>query len=211
MNSPAASDALGSPRKTRGRPRGVDVDARILEAAATVFASEGWRGFYFEAIAKAAGVGKSTIYLRWNNREELMVDVLRAYGHNWADPDTGDIREDLRGLALEYGRKLDGEGGPVGLRMFVESYMNPEYAAVAGALTQGAVADSHGIIRRAKRRGQLRADAPAAVILDSLLGAVMQHLTMVSPRVPGGLYSSPQGIAFVDRLVDTLLSAHEIS
>jgi len=206
MNSTAITDADGSsPRRNRGRPRAAEVDKRILRTALLVFAAEGWRGFYLEAVAKAAGVGKSTIYLRWSTREELIVDAFDAHGYQWVDADSGDIREDLRALALGYGRFMDSTDGPLGLRLFIEAYMNPEFAAVSATMRQTAVSDAHRIIRRAKRRGQLRPDVSAAVILDALFGGMMHHMSTAPPPASGGLYYSPAGIAFVSRLVDMLL------
>ena len=208
MVKPSVEDSdQEAPRRPRGRPRDVDVDARILRSAASVFAAEGWRGFTLEAVAKSAGIGKSTIYLRWANREDLIVDALAVHGHEWVDVDTGDVRRDLCAMALDYGRAMDDTDGPLGLRLFIETLMNPEFAAVSSTLRQGPVSVAHQVIRRAKRRGQLHRNASSAVILDGLLGGLMSHMSTVTPRVPGGLYHSTAGAVFVERLVDTLLDS----
>ena len=48
-----------------------------------------------ERIARTAGVGKATIYRRWEGKEELFVDVLRAMEP--ADPELPgtSVRDDL--------------------------------------------------------------------------------------------------------------------
>jgi AcrR family transcriptional regulator len=197
-------DAVGE--RPKGRPRDAAARDRILRAAIDVFSSEGWRGFSLEAVARAAGVGKSTMYLRWSSRDELITEVYGEYVHDWVDPDSGSVREDLRALATAFGRVVDTPDGPFGLRFMVEAYTNPEFAAISAALRRTSVADAHRVVRRAKRRGQVRGDVSAAVILDALFGGIIHHLTTVDTRSAGGLYTSPQGRAFIDRLVDVVLA-----
>ncbi len=61
------------PRK-RGRPRDPALDGRILAAAREVVAEGGVCSASITAIAERAGVGKPTVYLRWDNA----VDVVTA-------------------------------------------------------------------------------------------------------------------------------------
>ena len=49
----------------------------ILEAALTVFAERGYRPATMEAIAREAGITKGTIYLYFENKEELFVSMVR--------------------------------------------------------------------------------------------------------------------------------------
>lgn len=51
--------------------------ARILDAAAGQLLRYGYAKTTLEAVARAAGVAKGTLYLRWRTREELFVAVLR--------------------------------------------------------------------------------------------------------------------------------------
>jgi len=60
----------------RGRPRSSDVDKRILDATLTLLAEVGVEKISMETIATKAGVGKSSIYRRWKNKDDLILDAL---------------------------------------------------------------------------------------------------------------------------------------
>jgi AcrR family transcriptional regulator len=67
----------------RGRPRDPRRDRAILDAARTVVADKGFTGASMEAIAQLAGVGKDTLYRRWDSKEQLvqhLLTVLAAEG-----------------------------------------------------------------------------------------------------------------------------------
>lgn len=59
-----------------GRPRDPKADTSILDAARTLFSSEGYASVTMDAVAAAAGVGKQTIYRRWASKAELAIDAI---------------------------------------------------------------------------------------------------------------------------------------
>ncbi|NLH69638.1 MAG: TetR/AcrR family transcriptional regulator [Brooklawnia sp.] len=61
-----------------GRPRNDLADIKILQSALRLYGEAGWHGFNFTKIAAKAGVGKSSMYARWTEREELLIDAFRA-------------------------------------------------------------------------------------------------------------------------------------
>lgn len=88
-----AKSLLGSPRDIgeappagsirRGRPRDTAIDARILKSAAILFGRFGWGDFSIEKTAKHAGVSKATLYLRWVDKEALLLDALASTLPSW--------------------------------------------------------------------------------------------------------------------------------
>ncbi len=60
----------------RGRPRSVEADRAIAEAALDVLADQGIADFSVEAVAHRAGVGKATIYRRYAGRDEVLAAAL---------------------------------------------------------------------------------------------------------------------------------------
>jgi AcrR family transcriptional regulator len=60
----------------RGRPRDPRRGRAILDAARTVLADKGYTGASMEAIAHTAGVGKDTLYRRWDSKEQLVQHLL---------------------------------------------------------------------------------------------------------------------------------------
>jgi AcrR family transcriptional regulator len=63
-------------RVARGRPRDPATDAAILRAASELFTEGGIEDATIERIAKRACVARTTIYRRWSNREELLVEAI---------------------------------------------------------------------------------------------------------------------------------------
>jgi len=60
----------------RGRPRDPQVDEAILEAALDLFIEKGAQATSLEQIAKRAGVGKLSLYRRWESKEELLAAAI---------------------------------------------------------------------------------------------------------------------------------------
>ena len=60
----------------RGRPRDPERGRAILDAARVVLAERGFTGASMEAIAHTAGVGKDTVYRRWDSKEQLVQHLL---------------------------------------------------------------------------------------------------------------------------------------
>jgi len=76
LAGPSQADGLAPAR--RGRPRSEQADRAILAAAAEVLAERGLAGMSIEEVAARAGVGKATIYRRWNSRGTLALDAFLA-------------------------------------------------------------------------------------------------------------------------------------
>ena len=72
--------------------------SQVIESAVTLFAERGLEATSMDAIAKASGVSKATIYRHWPDKDSLCLEVL-AYLHGLdKEPpvfDTGDFRADL--------------------------------------------------------------------------------------------------------------------
>jgi AcrR family transcriptional regulator len=78
-----------------GRPRSTEAHQAILNATLELFADEGFDAMSIEAIAERAGVGKTTIYRRWDSKEDLMLDAARSLQAEFPIVDTGNLRDDM--------------------------------------------------------------------------------------------------------------------
>lgn len=95
--------AAAAPR--RGRPRSEAAEQAIVGAVLSLVE----KGFplaliSIEGIAAEAGVGKATIYRRWPNKEELLLDVLQRLDEPEPPVAPGSVRDALV-TALEYLRR----------------------------------------------------------------------------------------------------------
>ena len=73
-----------------GRPTASDVgklDAKIVAAATKLFLHDGYGATSIEAIAKAAGVSKRTLYHRYNDKSELFSAVMHQLIINVTPPE----------------------------------------------------------------------------------------------------------------------------
>ncbi len=86
----------------------------ILQAATTVFLSNGYLGTSMDEIAALARVSKQTVYKHFADKERLFVEIVTTTVNEISDPvyaevrdlaDSGDIAADLRDLGR---RLLDG-------------------------------------------------------------------------------------------------------
>jgi AcrR family transcriptional regulator len=185
--------------RTVGRPRDTSVDSKVIDATLEILNSDGLGGLSIEGIASRAGVGKTTIYRRWDSKEELLVDAIATMVHEVEVPDSGDIRGDLitaiSGMhrfvsdtrAGEVFPWLVGEiasGSELGLR-YAASVIGPRRAMMAQLIT-------HAI-----ERGDLSNDLDVDLAIDMLTGPVIIR------RMMGRLEESADGWA--SSLVDTLL------
>ncbi|RCG28210.1 TetR/AcrR family transcriptional regulator [Sphaerisporangium album] len=79
-----------------GRPRSEKAERAIVDATIDMLA-EGTSvaELSIEAIATRAGVGKTTIYRRWSNKEDLVVDALATLKPPVPEPLGRSAREDI--------------------------------------------------------------------------------------------------------------------
>src|SRR5215510_15442266 len=86
-----------------GRPRSAEADEAILDAAIDAFVELGWNGLTIEGVATRAGVGKATIYRRYESRMDLLFAAARKLAQERdAVPDTGALRTDLLALVESF-------------------------------------------------------------------------------------------------------------
>lgn len=85
---------IADPRSA-GRPRDASRDELILDAALELVAEEGFSGLSMEGIAHRAGVGKATIYRRWESKTELVFDAWERCVPEAGEPMSGSLRDDL--------------------------------------------------------------------------------------------------------------------
>lgn len=183
-----------------GRPRDPAVDRRILDAAVATFAEMGWSGFSVESVARRARVGKASVYLRWEHREDLLTEAVASAFVPIGAIDTGSLRDDLAALARTLLALYAGPHGTAARRMVVESQATPGVSERWAHVRQGQVRAAREIVRRGVARGELPHDTSVALVLDTLCGAAMLH-PVASPEE-----SETARAAYADRLVDLVLT-----
>ena len=188
-----------------GRPRDPGLEARVLDAAFSVYARRGWAGFTSEEVARQAGVGKSSLYLRWPTKLAVLLDSIRLRERDNVVADTGDLRHDLLAFARQTFDRLNGEDGAVTLRLVVESRF---YDDLRDGLSSAAHIEQihaiRAIVRRAIQRGDLPAGASVTLISDMVAGSVLNHALVTPPHLRGAMEARSE--QFFEQLVDIVLA-----
>jgi AcrR family transcriptional regulator len=116
-----------------GRPRSEKSTEAILAAAFDVLVERGFAGFTIEAVAAAAGSGKTTIYRWWPTKAELSVDAF--FHHTDPDlrfPETGSAEGDFRAQIERLSELLSGQAGRALAEMLSGARSNANLAAALG-------------------------------------------------------------------------------
>jgi TetR/AcrR family transcriptional regulator, mexJK operon transcriptional repressor len=93
------------------RPRAMKPQ-QIREAAARLFQAQGYGAVSMDAIARAAGVSKATIYAHFADKAELFEELMKAVcREEWVavtmlDAEPGDLRAELRAIGKAYAEFL---------------------------------------------------------------------------------------------------------
>jgi AcrR family transcriptional regulator len=188
-----------------GRPRDPEVDRRIAQAALDLFAEAGWAGFAMEAVARRAGVGKASLYLRWSTKEALLTDAVTVRLARVADVDTGTLHGDLVELATQVLDIYVGDTGRASLRLGLEAAAIPGVAEHYEAMRRAQTLAARAIVRRGIDRGEVAADTSVTLLLDTLVGGAMMHAMSTPPDRRADLARNIS--AHAERLVDFLMRA----
>jgi AcrR family transcriptional regulator len=181
-----------APARGRGRPRSAAADQAILAATLRMVAEHGVAGTTIEGVAVAAGVGKTTIYRRWQSKTALIVAAVAAMAPRGDPPDTGSFAGDLAAFAAEQRERMSSMGVLiVAPRVLAEAMNDPE-------LHQGFVEKVMGPIRRMLRlviergieREELRADLDVESLVD-ILQAIPIYRVLLSRGDPAALEQMP--------------------
>jgi len=172
--------------RTARRPGGRTerVNAAIRDAVVHLLLEVGYAGLTMEGVAARAGVHRTTLYRRWPNREELLLDVLlRHTEESIPVPDTGVVDDDLAELVTAVVRNLEGVGLPA-LRVIVaEAGRSPEVAEAARTLWAHRLGLAARIVRRGAERGQLPADVDADRFVREMIAPVFFRLLVTGETV----------------------------
>ncbi|MFD3334338.1 TetR/AcrR family transcriptional regulator [Streptomyces sp. NPDC058700] len=178
-----------SPRSSRtGRPRSPEADTAILEATRAALVELGWAKLTMGDVAGRAKVAKTTLYRRWANKNELVVDAVAVLFDELDLPDLGSLRADIGHVVLQFAALLERPETKTALMAVVAESTRDE--PLRERIRASIVDRQKRLVlegrMRAQRRGELPADRDPAVvdalddlIFDVIAGAVV-HRALVS-------------------------------
>ncbi|WP_407549901.1 TetR/AcrR family transcriptional regulator [Streptomyces sp. Pv4-95] len=206
----AAMHCSDRSRKGRtGRPRSVETDRAILDATRAALVDLGWGKLTMGEVAARAGVAKTTLYRRWANKNELVVDAVAVLFDELELPDRGCLQADIEGVVLQFGALLARPETKTALMAVVAESTTDD--ALRERIRSAIVDRQKRLVvlgrERAQVRGELPPDTPGAdgalaaaqaigLIFDLIAGAIV-HRTLVS--------AEPVDVAWARQLSTVLL------
>jgi AcrR family transcriptional regulator len=167
------------PARPAGRPRSARAEKAIIDATLDLIGeSISLAELSIEAIAARAGVGKTTIYRRWSNKEDLLVDALATLKAPLPPPRGGSVREDLVAYMEVFQRDAcdarkrcvmniamnEAERHPRLVERIRQATIEPRRAAITA------------LLRRGMDTGELRADLDLRIAMVTLIGTMMWYV-----------------------------------
>lgn len=168
----------GPPRRGRGRPRTPGAEKRIIDAALEEYGEHGWSGFTMDGVARRAGVGKSTVYLRWQDKDSLLTDAVHTASSPLGAVDSGSLRGDLRQVAVNLFEHFLRPAGWASLRIIIDTAGSHQHLGhFSESVTAVQVENVDRILQRAVERGEIAAGISPNAVAECLYGSVtMQTL-----------------------------------
>ncbi len=163
-----------------------EVRLRVLKATSDLVDRLSYDAVTIDAVARASGVSKSTLYRHWPSRQVLVLEAF-TYKTNLLTKvdDTGDVARDLYAylVALTFCLKGGGAASTVA-NLLAEAVRSEEFSLVYQRTLlrerrQGFLA----ILRRGRRRGQLREDVDLTMVTDAVYGALHHRLISTKQEI----------------------------
>ena len=172
-------------KQTIGRPRSTESEQAILTAAWTLLQTHSLRKLSIEAIAREAGVGKTTIYRWWPSKAAVVVDAFMAQVDACLPfPKTETVAESISLQMQQVIRIMSGDVGRIvaqiiaegqcdseALESFCDRFLNPRRSAARQMILQGI------------ESGEFVSDLDPDLAMDLLYGPIyyrllVQHLPL---------------------------------
>ena len=188
----AATPAARRPRRqARAGRAGPTPTRRSSPPRSSCSPRSAWPGCRWTSLAQRAGVGKATIYRRWDSKEALILDALRTIATPIPAPDEGNAARRPARLHRRRRRALRaGRGSDVLPHLIEASCYDEQLRASLDEYLRGPPGDDpRTILQRGIERGELPADTDVDLLVDVILGAVL--LPPPAARAPRSTATSP--------------------
>ena len=201
-------NSTSNDRPLRGRPRDPELEGRVFDAVMQIYAHGGWSALTFEAVARESGVGKSSLYRRWDSQQTLLHAAMKARWLPVHNIDTGSLQSDLRELAQMIFDNRTGDYANMSNRLLIDAARFPELREVSSPYMEETVLQARAIIRRAAARGEVPSSLNHGLLMDLVVGAVNNHVLTTPLKLRKEMQRKAP--SFLDELVKIVLRGVEV-
>jgi AcrR family transcriptional regulator len=173
----------------RGRPRDPSRDEAIIAAAIEVLVRDGYDRLSVEGVASAAGVGKATVYRRWANKAELIIDAMATLKPTIDTIDTGSLEGDIELLVAASCSPASQRLLQVMVSICSALPREPQLLqACKTGFTEPRIALITEMLEHARSRGELGPDVDVDMAA-SLVPSLMLQRTLMTGQPAGRVYA----------------------
>ena len=150
----------------------------MLQATLELLAEVGFDAMSIDAIAARAGVGKTTIYRRYNGKAELVADAIESIREEVLIPDTGSLWSDMDALVENAAQITLSPLGRQTVAMIISSASsNSEFAQIYWTKYLQPLRQAFAVVlERAKARKEVQADLDPGLVFDTMSGIMLYAL-----------------------------------
>jgi AcrR family transcriptional regulator len=179
------------------------VTEKALAAARTLYAERGWSGFSLDQVARKSGLGKGSLYLRWPDRGDLLVDAIQEKALTVSAVDTGSLRGDLLEFSRRWLEYRASEAWVLHARLELDALSSPELrAALDRDAYPAPVRSTRALVHRGIERGDLPPHSSTALIANLVAGAIETFVSSTTAELRQTIDTD----AYVELIVDTVLA-----
>lgn len=160
----------------KGRPRDPQIDSAIVQASLDVLADRGFARFTVEEVASSAGIGKSTIYRRFPDKDSLITHALDHINDDLPPiPEHGSAKDRLS-IMMERVRQgiPTSHAGRIMRHVLSESQESPHLVAeFYRRVIEPRSARIRTVLIGGKSTGELPEDVDVDVAIAALVGSMV--------------------------------------
>lgn len=161
-----------------GRPRSEESHQAVLEATRKLLVQTSVQKLSIEAIAKKAGVGKTTIYRWWPNKQAVVMDAILSqsiYANMLTTP--RNAVEAVTAQLEKLAKQLKGKNGRTVAEILGEAQADPESLAYFTKIfLQNRYDKLYSYIEGGKKTGEFSEDLQTDSVIDIVLGPIFFRL-----------------------------------
>lgn len=173
----------------RGRPRDPSRDEAIIDSAIDLLVRDGYDRLSMENVAAEAGVGKATVYRRWSNKAELVIDAMATLKPAIDTIDKGTLEGDIELMVAASCSPHTQRLQQVMVSICSALPREPELLhAFKTRFTEPRIARITEMLERARSRGELGPDVDVPMAA-SLVPSLMLQRALMTGQPAGRLYA----------------------
>jgi AcrR family transcriptional regulator len=196
--TPAPMTEKSPSQRRRLGGRSARVQTAVFEATLELLQEQGYEALNFAAIAQRAGIHKTSLYRRWETKEQLVLEAVEnQVTKDFPIPDTGTLRSDLIDLVRYLSAFLQSAVGQALLQMAAVSNGTPSIGSYPQNYWQHRYPWLRPMFDRAIARGELSPQTDLQLLFEMLLGVLFARAFVLRESLDETL---------AERIVDLMLT-----